>query len=137
MKKQFGLWPKIALLVFLAAMTFQKFQAAESGLEQDKTEQVLNISQEAPVPVVYSQLSLPDTLDVGDPDNSGGESDSGGGLWAIIKMNWGLVVTALLGLLEVIVRLTPTDKDNSVFNFIKFLLDKIIPNQRKDGGAHE
>ncbi len=135
MKNKFGLWPKIALFVFLAAMTFQKFQAADNDLKPDKSGQAVELQPTATLPVAYAQVATTDTLDVGDPDRSGNGSDSGG-LWAIIKQNWGLVVTALLGLLEVIVRLTPTEKDNSVFNFLKFLLDKIIPNRSQEGGAH-
>lgn len=164
MKSKFGLWPKFALLLLLAVATFQKFQVADRDLKQHKTDQVYiedhqwdqvtqipvaqtqaqhlepDCKSEPPMmqtPVMYSQVEVqPDTIDVGGPPVDSPPDASNTGLWALIKKNWGSVVAALLGVVEVIVRLTPTEKDNSVFNFLKFILDKIIPNQRKEGGAH-
>lgn len=49
-----------------------------------------------------------------------------------------LLVLAVFALLEVAVRLTPSERDNSVVNkIVKFgtiLLDTIIPNKKKQGG---
>ena len=48
------------------------------------------------------------------------------------------LVLAVFGLLEVLVRLTPSEKDNSIVNkvvtFGAYILDFIIPNRRKGGG---
>jgi len=45
---------------------------------------------------------------------------------------------AVFALLEVVVRLTPSEKDNSIVNkvvtFGAYILDFIIPNRRKGGG---
>lgn len=73
-------------------------------------------------------------MDVGDPDPGPAKS---GGLLGFIKDYWALLLPAILALVEVIVRITPTTKDDSVFNFLKYLLDKIIPNARAGGGQHK
>jgi hypothetical protein len=48
------------------------------------------------------------------------------------------LVLALFALLEVIVRLTPSENDNSIVNkvvtFGAYILDFIIPNRKKGGG---
>tara|TARA_B100001939_G_scaffold337133_1_gene341053 strand:+ start:625 stop:855 length:231 start_codon:yes stop_codon:yes gene_type:complete len=48
------------------------------------------------------------------------------------------LVLAVFALLEVMVRLTPSEKDNSIVNkvvtFGAYILDFIIPNRRKGGG---
>ena len=45
---------------------------------------------------------------------------------------------AVFALLEVVVRLTPSEKDNSIVNkivtFGSYILDFIIPNRKKGGG---
>jgi len=52
-----------------------------------------------------------------------------------IKTNWVVLLFGLLGFIEIIVRLTPTKKDDSVFNFIKKLIDFLIPNFSKLDGT--
>ena len=48
------------------------------------------------------------------------------------------LVLALFALLEVLVRLTPSENDNSIVNkivtFGAYILDFIIPNRKKGGG---
>lgn len=48
-------------------------------------------------------------------------------LWEII----GVVMIAF----ELIVRLTPTEKDNTIYGKIKAILDAIIPNRKSGGGT--
>ena len=43
------------------------------------------------------------------------------------------IVWSVLALLEVIVRLTPSQKDNSILNKVMWVVDKIIPNKSKGG----
>ena len=45
--------------------------------------------------------------------------------------NWTEILLAVLGLAEVIVRLTPTEKDNSILNKIMWVVNKLIPNNIK------
>ena len=46
--------------------------------------------------------------------------------------NYGLIIGGVLIITEVIVRLTPSKKDNSIFNKIKLVVDFILPNLKKD-----
>ena len=45
--------------------------------------------------------------------------------------NWTEMLLAVLGLAEVIVRLTPTEKDNSILNKVMWVVNKLIPNNIK------
>lgn len=51
-----------------------------------------------------------------------------------IKQNWGMLLIALLAFIEVIVRLTPTEKDNTIFAIVKRIINLFIPNRKKTGG---
>ena len=43
------------------------------------------------------------------------------------------IVWSVLAVLEVVVRLTPSQKDNSILNKVIWLVDRIIPNKSKTG----
>jgi hypothetical protein len=49
--------------------------------------------------------------------------------------NWGALLMGLFGFVELVARLTPTEKDNSIVNFLLTLLNAIIPNFKKGGGS--
>lgn len=51
--------------------------------------------------------------------------------------NFWLYFTLIIPVLEVIVRITPTQADNSILNLIKMLLDSWIPNRKKKDGSGE
>lgn len=51
-----------------------------------------------------------------------------------LSVNWGVLSLGLLSFLEVITRLTPTEKDNTVLTFLSNILNAIIPNFKKGGG---
>lgn len=51
-----------------------------------------------------------------------------------LAVNWGVLSLSLLSFLEVITRLTPTEKDNTVLTFLSNILNAIIPNFKKGGG---
>lgn len=53
-----------------------------------------------------------------------------------IKENFWTLLFALLGFVEVIVRLTPTKKDDSILEWIYKLLSVIVPNNKSGGGKH-
>lgn len=46
------------------------------------------------------------------------------------------IVVGLIGVAEIVVNLTPSEKDNSVLLKIKNALSAVIPNFRKGGGTH-
>lgn len=49
--------------------------------------------------------------------------------------NWGALLLGLLGFIDLIARLTPSEKDNSIVNFLMTLFNAIIPNFKKGGGS--
>lgn len=52
-----------------------------------------------------------------------------------VKDNWIALVFGLLGFIELIVRLTPSEKDNSIFNWLTSLINALLPNLKKGGGT--
>jgi|TARA_R100001594_G_C3924458_1_gene236566 hypothetical protein len=46
-------------------------------------------------------------------------------------MEWKEILIAILGIAEIIVRLTPTEKDNSILNKIMWVINKLVPNKIK------
>ncbi len=54
-----------------------------------------------------------------------------------ISEHWIVLLAALIGLGEVIVRLTPSKKDNSILTLIKVIIDALIPNFKVRGGTHK
>jgi hypothetical protein len=55
-------------------------------------------------------------------------------LWAWIMANKEAAIAMLLFLLDAIVRLTPTEKDNNLLRIFQSWLDKVLPNRKKGGG---
>jgi hypothetical protein len=49
--------------------------------------------------------------------------------------NWGALLMGILGFIELVARLTPSEKDNSIVNFLMTLFNAIIPNFKKGGGS--
>ena len=49
------------------------------------------------------------------------------------NLDWTVVLWSLVAILEVVVRLTPTEKDNSILNKVVWVLGKLVPNKKKDG----
>lgn len=46
------------------------------------------------------------------------------------------LVLALMALIEIIVQLTPTERDNAWFRWLKNIVSSIIPNNKSSGGQH-
>lgn len=53
----------------------------------------------------------------------------------ILADNWGNILLALLALSEIITRLVPSVKDNSIFNFFIRILNTVVPNKQSGGGT--
>lgn len=49
------------------------------------------------------------------------------------NLDWQVILWSLVAILEVVVRLTPTEKDNSILNKLVWVLGKLVPNKKKDG----
>jgi hypothetical protein len=78
-----------------------------------------------------------DPVPAPDPDPSGEDPNGFELLWLFIVSHWAELLLAFLGFVEVIVRLTPTEKDNAWFNWIKQIIDALVPNRSKYGGTHK
>lgn len=70
------------------------------------------------------------------PDTGVAAAGGVGQVWSWLKRNWIWLLPALLALAETIVRLTPSEKDNSILNWLKALFDKAFPNFKTGGGVH-
>ena len=47
------------------------------------------------------------------------------------EIDWTTLVWSLIEIIEVVVRLTPSEKDNSILNKVVWFIDKVIPNRTK------
>ena len=47
------------------------------------------------------------------------------------QIDWTTLVWSLIAIVEVVVRLTPSEKDNSILNKVVWFIDKVIPNRTK------
>ncbi|HOW26158.1 MAG TPA: hypothetical protein PK711_10870 [Bacteroidales bacterium] len=54
--------------------------------------------------------------------------------WQFITSHLAELIFGFLAFAEIIVRLTPTKKDDSILNFIVTIIDALFPNRKKDGG---
>ena len=54
-----------------------------------------------------------------------------------ILANYVALIFGAIALAEVVVRLTPTTKDDSIVNIIKRIADAIFPNHKKKGGLFQ
>ena len=57
------------------------------------------------------------------------------GATSILTDNWGVIVLGLLTFAETIVRLTPTQKDNTILKFLVTVFNAVVPNKKKGGGV--
>ena len=44
------------------------------------------------------------------------------------------IVWSVIAILEIVVRITPSEKDNSILNKIVWVIEKLIPNKTKEKG---
>jgi len=63
------------------------------------------------------------------------QTDNNATTGSFFSNNWGKLLAGLLAFGELVVRLTPSVKDNSILNFITTIVNGLIPNLRKEGGV--
>jgi len=51
----------------------------------------------------------------------------------LLSLGTETIVWSLIAIFEVIVRLTPSEKDNSILNKVIWVVEKLIPNRAKKG----
>lgn len=54
-----------------------------------------------------------------------------------IKDHWIVLLFGLLAFVEIVIRLTPTKKDDSILNFIMKIVNFLIPNHKRNSGLHK
>ena len=48
------------------------------------------------------------------------------------------IIWRVIAILEIVVRITPSEKDNSILNKVIWVIEKLIPNKTKEkGGLHK
>lgn len=109
------------LLILLAGLVNLSATGTESSMLVDQSDVTLHNRQTATATVTQEmgvvQLE-PEKQSLGD----------------FLSLNWGVLSLGLLSFLEIVTRLTPTEKDNTVLKFLSNILNAIIPNLKKGGG---
>jgi len=54
-----------------------------------------------------------------------------------LQTNWIELLFGVIALAEVVVRLTPTKKDDSILEWVIKLVSFLIPNRKDGGGKHK
>jgi hypothetical protein len=93
--------------------------------------------------LVLSHIGMAqDSIPAVDSTGTGGSTNPGTGssILDIIVEKLGVIIPVVLGIYELIARLVPTVKDQSIVNNIvkalQWILDKLVPNKAKEGGTH-
>lgn len=68
---------------------------------------------------------------VADGEVVSGQDGRPDGLFAFVAHNWAELLLALMALVKVVVRLTPSIKDDKVFGWLDDLVSAIVPNYEK------
>lgn len=107
----------------------------------DKTEMVA-VPQ---IPAVYAQaprlFTEADSLEFAEdsPPVTDGETDpnsNDGGIWALLRDYGATILMGFMALMEVIARLTPSEKDNSFISWLTNFINTFLPNKKAGGGLH-
>jgi len=99
----------------------------KASILTDQTSLAIDNSQIAPAALAQEEGGVqaePEQTNVGQESTGNFFSD-----------NWGALLMGILGFIDLIARLTPTEKDNSIVNFLMSLFNAIIPNLKKGGGS--
>ena len=102
----------------------------------NQTSFVLDRHQTAPVAMAQEDGGVTSTnSDTEDPNTTVGELVEPVGEGNFFSDNWIALVLGLLAFIDLVARLTPTEKDNSIVNFLMTLFNSLIPNFKKGGGS--
>jgi hypothetical protein len=123
MKKLFSVM--ILMIGLLVAWPYSnQVQALNS---QDQSSFVVGNAQIAPAALAQEEGSVPV-----EPEKTNIGQETAGNFFSD---NWGALLMGILGFIDLVARLTPTEKDNSIVNFLLSLFNAIIPNLKKGGGS--
>ena len=85
------------------------------------------VSASCPETTISASVSSSIETTIGEPSVPSGKGN-------FFLNNWGALLMGLLGFSDLIARLTPSAKDNSIINFISSVINAVIPNLKKGGG---
>ena len=116
----------VMILMIGLLVTLPQGNQAKASIIPDQTSFVVDNHQSAPAVQAQEEGGVPATTE----QTNVGQETSGN----FFTDNWGALVIGLLGFFDVVARLTPTEKDNSIVNFLLSFFNAIIPNLKKGGG---
>lgn len=122
------------LLMFCACLLFSLDDVSAQAVELEQAVQVL--------PNYIAQTINVDSNELGNPtvivDNQAQvpEENFFSNLMAWLSDNWLMFLFGFMGVLKIIVNLTPTERDNQVYAWIDNIINLIFPNRKKGGGTH-
>ena len=98
---------------------------ASSSTPVSSGKAVTIVSEQGNVQTAFAQTTVDNKVVAGKIDEPGG----------FLADNWGRLVIGLLGFFDLVARLTPTTRDNSIVNFLTAVINAIIPNFKKGDGT--
>jgi len=117
----------LMILMIGLLVTLPYGNQVQASNPSDQTSFVLDNQSAAPAALAQEEGGVqaePEQTNVGQESTGNFFSD-----------NWGALLMGILGFIDLVARLTPTEKDNSIVNFLLTLFNAIIPNLRKGGGS--
>ena len=117
----------VMILLIGLLVTLPQGNQAKASVLPDQTTIAVDNQSTAPAALAQEDGGVPAT-----PEKTNVGQESTGNFFSD---NWGALVIGLLGFFDVVARLTPTEKDNSIVNFLMTLFNAIIPNFKKGGGS--
>lgn len=86
------------------------------------------------IALIFSLLLVTLAFAAGQPAEPAEAAGSAVPVWDFLASNWAELLMGLLAFVKVVVRLTPTVKDDAVFGKIDSLIGWFIPNITKKSG---
>ena len=119
----------ISLMILMIGLlvTLPYGNQVQASNPTDQTSIVVNNHQIAPAALAQEEGGVQVT-----PEQTNVGQETAGNF---LSDNWGALLLGLLGFFDLVVRLTATEKGNSVVNFLMTLFNAIIPNLKKGGGS--
>ncbi|HEX7585637.1 MAG TPA: hypothetical protein VF373_13195 [Prolixibacteraceae bacterium] len=119
----------ISLMILMIGLlvTLPQGNQVQASNPTDQTSFVVDNHQIAPAALAQEEGGVQ-----AEPEQTNVGQESAGNFFSD---NWGALVLGLLGFVDLVARLTPTEKDNSIVNFLITLFNAIIPNFKKGGGS--
>ena len=120
------LFPVMILMIGML-FTFPYGNQVQASNSSNQTSFVVDNQSTAPMALAQEEGGVqvePEQTNLGQESASNFFSD-----------NWGALLLGILGFIDLVARLTPTEKDNSIVNFLVTLFNAIIPNFKKGGGS--